>query len=88
MNHGIRRFHQRAVIVIGQAKTFACQISAENADARVEIFEEYRKLKMQLQRAPKPFARFLLRFCPDQQIQLAAMPGQEPRHHVAAQIAG
>ena len=88
MNQRIGRIHQRAIFLTGQAEFFRGQIPAENAHARVEVFEEFRKIKVQLQGGPQPLARFLFRFRANQQIQLVAMPGEEPRRHVAAQIAG
>src|SRR5207245_3776215 len=79
---------QRVVIFIGQAKTFICQIAAKNKDTRLEMFEEFWEVKMQLKRSPKPLARFLFRFCSHQQVQLVAVSREKSRHHIAAQIAG
>ena len=88
MDQRIRRIHQRMVFVIAQAKLLVRQIPAKNTHTGFHVFDEFRKVKMQLQGSPESFARPLLRFCPDQQIQLVAIPGEKPGHHVAAQIAG
>ena len=88
MNQRIGGIHQRPICITGQAEFFAGQISTEDAHARVEVFEEFRKIEVQLQGGPEPLARFLIRFRANQQIQLVAMLGEEPRHDVAAQIAG
>ncbi len=68
VNEGVRGVHQRMVLVIGEAKTLAGQITAKNAHPRVKVFGEFGELKVQLQRSPKPFARFLFGFRANQEI--------------------
>src|SRR5713226_3301416 len=76
------------VFVIGKAETLAGQVTAENAHPRVHIFGEFGKLEMQLQRSPKTLARFLFGFRANQEIQLVAVPGEEPRGKITTQVAG
>src|SRR6267378_3206891 len=88
MNQGVRGVHQRAVFVIGKAKTIAGDVAAKNAHARVQVFGEFGKLEMQLQRSPRPLARFLFGFRANQEIQCVAVPGEESRGDITAQVAG
>ena len=66
----------------------ASQIAEKEAHSRVQVFHEFGELEMQLQRSPKPLARLLFAFRPDQEVQLVAVPGEESRDKVTAQVAG
>src|SRR5216684_2157213 len=76
------------VFVIGETKTLAGEITAKNAHPRVQVFGEFEKLEMQLQRSPKPFARFLVSLGANQEIQPVVVLGEESRGKIAAQVAG
>jgi len=50
MKHGLAGIDERAVVVVRQAKTLFSQITAEDADARINALKKFRKIEMQLQR--------------------------------------
>src|SRR6266446_2349203 len=76
------------VFVVGEAKTLAGEIAPKNAHSRVQVRREFWKIKMQLQRSPQPLAGLLLGFRANQKIQLVAVPGEESRGKITAQVAG
>src|SRR5260370_7416044 len=84
----MRGVTQGVVRIIGEAKALAGKIAAKNTHSRTQIFAEFAKREMQLQRSPKPLPRFLFGLRADQEVQLVAVLGEEPRSKVTAQVAG
>src|ERR1700733_201662 len=69
MNQGIRRIHQRMILIVRQSESIRRQLTAKNRDARIEILEKFGKIEMKLERLPQPLACFLIGFCAHQKIQ-------------------
>src|SRR6266404_746174 len=88
MNDGVRGVHQSVVLIVGKREALGDKVAAEDAHAGIEVLDEFRKLEMELQGLPEARARLLLRACAHQQIERVAMPSQQTRHQVAAEIAG
>src|SRR5438046_8466770 len=76
------------VFVIGEAKTLGSKVAAKNADPGVQIFDEFGKVEMELQRSPEALGCFLFSFGADQENQLVAVAGEEPRSKITTEIAG
>src|SRR5438093_6646050 len=76
------------IFVIGEAKTLGSKVAAKNADPGVQIFDEFGKVEMELQRSPEALACFLFSFGADQETQLVAVAGEEPRSKITTEIVG
>src|SRR6266702_3641012 len=88
VNQGIRGVYQRMVFVIGETKPLSGQVAAKNAHPGAQVFEELRKCEVELEGSPKAQARFLFGSGANQEIQLVAVPGEESRGKITAQVAG
>src|ERR1019366_9259883 len=88
MNDGIGAVDQPVVVVFRQTKLRTRQISAENTDARLEVFVKAREIHVQLKSAPQA-RRCLLRITrPYQQVQRGIMILQEIGGYMRADVSG
>src|SRR6266513_4802988 len=76
------------VFVMGEAKAFAGEVASKNTHACVQVFSKFWKFEMELQRRPEALAGFLFGFGADQETQLVAVAGEEPRSKITTEIAG
>ena len=64
------------------------EITAKNADARVQELIESREIEMQLESAPEAFLRLLFVARADEEIQRVGMARKQIRRDVRADISG
>src|SRR5207247_173319 len=86
MNDGIGGVDQAVVVIAREAKLVGGNISAKNADSRLQIFVEEFEIQVELQSLPETFFGLARIASAHQQVQRCAMLGQQVRGGMGANV--